>query len=187
MSFPSDEAAFDAMNKLNGKPIPGTNPMVRFRLNSASQNRNGGGAPAGAGGMREREFSLWVGDLSSEVDDYNLYRVFSEKYPSIKSAKVILDETGFCKGYGFVKFGAEDEQAKALYEMNGFTGLGAKPLRVSNAVNRTRQPQMNSYRPRNQYNNSYNQQYDNNASSYYQGADQNRRPYHGGQQNTGYY
>lgn len=82
----------------------------------------------------EREFSVWVGDLSPEVDDYNLYRVFSNKYSSIKTAKVILDSSGFSKGYGFVRFGLEEEQKSALYEMNGYIGLGSKPLKICNAV-----------------------------------------------------
>lgn len=78
VSFKADEAALDAMHKLNGKPIPGTNPVVRFRLNNASNSIRAGG---------DREFSVWVGDLTSDVDDYNLYRVFSAKYTSIKTAK----------------------------------------------------------------------------------------------------
>lgn len=84
--------------------------------------------------MLDREFSVWVGDLSSDVDDYNLYRVFSAKYTSIKTAKVILDSSGFSKGYGFVKFGLEEEQKSALYEMNGYIGLGTKPLKICSAV-----------------------------------------------------
>lgn len=80
VSFKADEAAMDAMHKLNGKPIPGTNPVVRFRLNNASNSVRAGG---------DREFSVWVGDLTSDVDDYNLYRVFSAKYTSIKTAKGI--------------------------------------------------------------------------------------------------
>ncbi|XP_058816369.1 tRNA selenocysteine 1-associated protein 1-like, partial [Topomyia yanbarensis] len=40
VSFKTDEAAIDAMHKLNGKPIPGTNPLVRFRLNSATNNQS---------------------------------------------------------------------------------------------------------------------------------------------------
>lgn len=108
-----------------GKPIPGTNPVVRFRLNSASNSKMS---------VNEREFSVWVGDLSPEVDDYNLYRIFSNKYSSIKTAKVILDSSGFSKGYGFVRFGTEEEQKSALYEMNGFIGLGSKPLKICNAV-----------------------------------------------------
>lgn len=126
VNFQSDEQAIDAMHKLNGKPIPGTNPIVRFRLNSASNSSKLPG--------NEREFSVWVGDLSSDVDDYNLYRVFSNKYASIKTAKVILDSSGFSKGYGFVRFGLEEEQKAALYEMNGYIGLGTKPLKICNAV-----------------------------------------------------
>lgn len=38
VNFMNDEQAIDAMHKLNGKSIPGTNPVVRFRLNSASNN-----------------------------------------------------------------------------------------------------------------------------------------------------
>jgi RNA recognition motif-containing protein len=47
---------------------------------------------------------------------------------------VILDGSGFSKGYGFVKFGLEDEQKNALYEMNGYIGLGSKPLKICSAV-----------------------------------------------------
>lgn len=78
--FNTDEEAIDAMHKLNGKPIPGTNPVIRFRLNSASRESK-------ANAQTERDFSLWVGDLSSDVDDYSLYRAFSLKYSSIKAAK----------------------------------------------------------------------------------------------------
>lgn len=126
VNFLSDDQSIDAMHKLNGKPIPGTNPVVRFRLNSASNSNKMPG--------NEREYSVWVGDLSSDVDDYNLYRVFSNKYSSIKTAKVILDSSGFSKGYGFVRFGMEEEQKAALYEMNGYMGLGLKPLKICNAV-----------------------------------------------------
>ncbi|XP_037927586.1 tRNA selenocysteine 1-associated protein 1 [Teleopsis dalmanni] len=126
VNFATDESALDAMHKLNGKPIPGTNPIVRFRLNSATNSYKLPG--------NDREFSVWVGDLSSDVDDYKLYKIFSTKYTSIKAAKVILDSSGFSKGYGFVHFGIEDEQKSALYEMNGFIGLGAKPIKICNAV-----------------------------------------------------
>lgn len=47
---------------------------------------------------------------------------------------VILDSSGFSKGYGFVKFGLEEEQQDALHKMNGYIGLGSKPIRICNAV-----------------------------------------------------
>lgn len=124
--FANDDEAIAAMHKLNSKPIPGTNPVVRFRLNNASNN------PGRQ--IVEREFSVWVGDLTPDVDDYNLYRVFSSKYNTIKTAKVILDNSGFSKGYGFVRFGSEDEMKDSLITMNGYVGLGTKALKISNAV-----------------------------------------------------
>ncbi|KAG5886505.1 hypothetical protein JTB14_014688 [Gonioctena quinquepunctata] len=123
--FANDEEAIDAMHKLNSKPIPGTNPMVRFRLNNASNTGRS---------LIDREFSVWVGDLSPDVDDYNLYRVFSSKYNTIKTAKVILDNSGFSKGYGFVRFGSEEEMKDSLISMNGYIGLGTKALKICNAV-----------------------------------------------------
>lgn len=102
-------------------PDPLTNFIIYFQQNRVL-------------GPTEREYSVWVGDLSPEVDDYSLYKVFAIKYNSIRSAKVILDGNGFSKGYGFVRFGALDEQSAALYEMSGYVGLGTKPLKICNAV-----------------------------------------------------
>ncbi|KAK7873570.1 hypothetical protein R5R35_009275 [Gryllus longicercus] len=124
--FSTDEAALNAMHKLNGKLIPNTtNPPVRFKLNHAGTT----GRPS-----LDREFSLWVGDLTPEVDDYTLYRTFAARYPSIRTAKVILDNTGYSKGYGFIRFANEDEQKSCLTQMNGYKGLGGKPIKISNAV-----------------------------------------------------
>lgn len=40
------------------------------------------------------EFSVFVGDLTSEVDDYQLHQFFLKKYPSCKGAKVVTDPYG---------------------------------------------------------------------------------------------
>uniref|UniRef100_A0A2H1V485 tRNA selenocysteine-associated protein 1 n=1 Tax=Spodoptera frugiperda TaxID=7108 RepID=A0A2H1V485_SPOFR len=182
--FQTDEEAIDAMHKLNGKPIPGTFPVVRFRLNTASRE-------ARANMQQEREFSVWVGDLSPDVDDYSLYRIFASKYSSIKTAKVILDSSGYTKGYGFVRFGNEEEQRNALYAMNGYTGLGSKPLKICTAVPKpkcTTTPQNPSAptTPNSTFNNGaeYNQYYDPSAywqnysawSGYYGQGDQSAAP-----------
>lgn len=127
VTFASPDQAIHVMHKLNGKPIPGTNPIVRFRLNAASNTNS-------KSDKFEREFSVWVGDLSSDVDDYSLYRVFSNRFTSIKAAKVVLDSSGFSKGYGFVRFSLEDEKCQALERMNGYVGLGTKALRLCDAV-----------------------------------------------------
>lgn len=47
---------------------------------------------------------------------------------------VVLDNNGFSKGYGFIRFGCEKEQQTALASMMGVSGLGMKPIRVSNLL-----------------------------------------------------
>lgn len=42
------------------------------------------------------EFSVFVGDLASEVDDFQLHQVF-KKYPSCKGAKVVTDQYGYSR------------------------------------------------------------------------------------------
>jgi RNA recognition motif-containing protein len=51
---------------------------VRFKLNHASTT----GKPGS-----DNDFSLWIGDLSPEVDDYQLYRLLASRYHSLRTAK----------------------------------------------------------------------------------------------------
>ena len=49
------------------------------------------------------------------MTDVELLDVFKKQYPSTKSAKVILDTvSGRTKGYGFVRFGSEEERDRAM-------------------------------------------------------------------------
>lgn len=47
---------------------------------------------------------------------------------------VVVDNSGHSKGYGFLKFGSEEEMKHCLQNMNGYTGLGSKAVKVSSAV-----------------------------------------------------
>jgi RNA recognition motif-containing protein len=42
----------------------------------------------------------------------------------------VLDENGFSKGFGFIRFSNEVEQQTAMSGMNGMAGLGGKPIKV---------------------------------------------------------
>lgn len=134
INFISDNVALTCMHKLNGKIIPGTNPPVRYKLNHNSNRLLPG----------EKNHSVWVGDLTPEIDDLQLYRFFSARFQSIVSAKVVLDDSGFSKGFGFIRFSNETEQQTALTSMMGVGGLGGKPLKVSLAVQKTKhsEPEM---------------------------------------------
>merc|ERR1740131_29991 len=126
INFANDQAAVMVMHKLNGKMMPNTNPPVRWRLNHSSNRLLPG----------EKDFSVWVGDLTPEVDDLQLYQFFSKRFQYIISAKVVLDERGLSRGFGFIRFNNEVEQQTAMTSMNGICGLGGRPIKVSLAVNR---------------------------------------------------
>jgi hypothetical protein len=128
INFDSDQTAIIAMHRMGGKIIPNSNPPVRFKLNHNSTRL----APG------EIDTSIWVGDLTPEVDDFALYRYFTTRYGTVRCAKVVLDESGFSKGYGFVRFGSEAEQQHALGSMTGEMGLGSKPIKVSMANQKNR-------------------------------------------------
>jgi len=128
INFDSDQTAIIAMHRMGGKIIPTSNPPVRFKLNHNSTRL----APG------EIDTSIWVGDLTPEVDDFQLYRYFTQRYGTVRCAKVVLDESGFSKGYGFVRFGNEQEQQHALGCMTGEMGLGSKPIKVSMANQKNR-------------------------------------------------
>ncbi|KAM6920734.1 tRNA selenocysteine 1-associated protein 1-like isoform 1-T1 [Lycodopsis pacificus] len=132
----ADEASVDrCVQRLNGKLVPGSNPPRKFKLNYATYGKRPEAGITGSDitpNTRLPEFSVFVGDLASEVDDFQLHQVF-KKYLSCKGAKVVTDQYGYSRGYGFVKFGEEGEQKKAIEECQG-TMLGGKPLRLSIAV-----------------------------------------------------
>lgn len=46
----------------------------------------------------------------------------------------MYDENGDSRGYGFVRFSDETEQKRALVEMQGVSGLGNRPIKVSHAT-----------------------------------------------------
>lgn len=127
VDFSSPAAAQKALS-LNGTMIPNSNRP--FKLNWAS----GGGLADRSRDDRGPEFSIFVGDLGPEVNEYVLVSLFQGKYPSCKSAKIMTDPiTGLSRGYGFVRFGDEGDQQRALTEMQGVY-CGNRPMRISTAT-----------------------------------------------------
>jgi len=73
--------------------------------------------------------NLYVKNLDDETDDEKLRQDFSV-YGNITSAKVMRDDKGISKGFGFVCFSTPDEATKAVTEMNGRM-VGSKPIYVA--------------------------------------------------------
>lgn len=83
---------------------------------------------------RGPEFSVFVGDLGPEVNEYVLVSLFTNRFPSCKSAKIMTDPiSGLSRGYGFVRFSDEGDQQRALTEMQGVY-CGNRPMRISTAT-----------------------------------------------------
>ncbi|RID62636.1 hypothetical protein BRARA_E01696 [Brassica rapa] len=112
VEFLSRSAAEEVLQSYSGVTMP--NAEQPFRLNWASFST--GEKRASENGP---DLSIFVGDLAPDVTDTVLLETFAV-YQSVKGAKVVIDSnTGRSKGYGFVRFGDENERSKALTEMNG--------------------------------------------------------------------
>ncbi|KAL2520966.1 Polyadenylate-binding protein RBP47C [Forsythia ovata] len=108
--------------------MPNTDQV--FRLNwatfSVGDKRSNNGS----------DLSIFVGDLSADVTDNLLHETFACKYPSVKACKVVIDaNTGRSKGYGFVRFGDENERSEAMTDMNGVY-CSSRPMRIGAATPR---------------------------------------------------
>ncbi|XP_021287461.1 polyadenylate-binding protein RBP45C isoform X1 [Herrania umbratica] len=128
IEFVSRAAAERVLQSYNGVPMP--NSEQNFRLNWAA---------LGYGEKRQDEgpdYTIFVGDLAADVSDYMLQETFKAVYPSVKGAKVVTDRTtGRSKGYGFVRFGDETEQLRAMTEMNGIY-CSTRAMRIGPAANK---------------------------------------------------
>ncbi len=142
VSFSNIQNANDALMKLNGKPIIGTQYI--FKLKWANHNKGA-------------NKSVYVGNLSPEINDIDLYNFFKKKYDSVHHANVIKDN-GNSKGYGFVLFTNESEYLDCLNEMNGVIFSGNQ-IKVKEQKKKEKNELLNS-------NNQINQIISSNRSSF---------------------
>jgi polyadenylate-binding protein len=73
--------------------------------------------------------NLYVKNLAESIDEEKLQHEFSP-FGTLTSAKIMLDEKGISRGFGFVCFSNSEESARAVGEMNGRM-LAGKPLYVA--------------------------------------------------------
>jgi polyadenylate-binding protein len=132
VSFESHEAAMKAVDDLNGTTINGhviycgraqkrkeRQAELQRRFEAEKMERY----------SKYQGVNLYVKNLEDEVDDERLRKEFS-KFGNITSAKVMSDEVGVSKGFGFVCFSSPEEATKAVTEMNGRI-IVSKPLYVA--------------------------------------------------------
>ncbi|KAJ6841175.1 polyadenylate-binding protein RBP47-like [Iris pallida] len=126
VEFSTHVAAENILQTFTGHVMPNTDQP--FRLNWASFSMGDRRADVAS------DHSIFVGDLAPDVTDTLLHETFASKYPSVKGAKVVMDSiTGRSKGYGFIRFGNDDEKAQAMTEMNGVY-CSSRPMRIGAAT-----------------------------------------------------
>lgn len=126
VEFYSHPTAEKVLQSYNGAMMPNTEQP--FRLNWATFSAGDKRSDAGS------DLSIFVGDLAADVTDTMLQETFASRFPSVKGAKVVIDSnTGRSKGYGFVRFGDENERSRAITEMNG-TYCSSRPMRLGVAT-----------------------------------------------------
>lgn len=74
--------------------------------------------------------NLFIGSLAFSTTDDSLRAHFEQVGP-VSSARVIMDrESGRSRGFGFVEFENDDDNQKAIDQLNG-KDLDGRPINVS--------------------------------------------------------
>jgi len=132
VNFDTHEQAQAAIDEMNGKEVDG-NPIYVGRAQK-KQEREKELKEMFEKLKRERMskfqgVNLYVKNLDEGIDDAKLREEFSAA-GTITSAKVMRDEKGASKGFGFVCFATPDEATKAVTELNGKM-INEKPIYVA--------------------------------------------------------
>ncbi|XP_022068941.1 polyadenylate-binding protein 1A [Acanthochromis polyacanthus] len=109
--FETQEAAERAIEKMNGMLLNDRKVFVgRFKSRKERE------AELGA---RAKEFTnVYIKNFGEDMDDEKLRELFN-KYGNAMSIRVMTDDNGKSRGFGFVSFERHEDAQKAVDEMNG--------------------------------------------------------------------
>ncbi|XP_069050943.1 polyadenylate-binding protein 1b isoform X2 [Lepisosteus oculatus] len=109
--FETQEAAERAIEKMNGMLLNDRKVFVgRFKSRKERE------AELGA---RAKEFTnVYIKNFGEDMDDEKLKEIFGKYGPAL-SIRVMTDDSGKSKGFGFVSFERHEDAQKAVDDMNG--------------------------------------------------------------------
>ncbi|CAL8298606.1 unnamed protein product [Lota lota] len=109
--FETQEAAERAIEKMNGMLLNDRKVFVgRFKSRKEREQELG---------ARAREFTnVYIKNFGEDMDDEKL-REFFGRYGNAMSIRVMTDNSGKSRGFGFVSFEHHEDAQKAVDEMNG--------------------------------------------------------------------
>lgn len=123
VNFEEVEAAERAVEALNGKEVEGSDGALYFGRAQKKQERSQLLKRQYEKKRQDQEdkyhnINLYVKNLEDVVDDDILRRAFSE-YGTITSARVMRDDSGKSRGFGFVCYSEANEATVAITTMDG--------------------------------------------------------------------
>lgn len=125
--FETEEAARNAIQKVNGMLLNGKKVYVGKFIPRAEREKE-------LGEKAKRFTNVYVKNFGDDLDDEKLYEVFSA-FGKITSHRVMTNEDGKSKGFGFVAFEEPEAAEKACDEFNG-KDLYGKTIYVGRAQKR---------------------------------------------------
>lgn len=135
-NFDTHENAIKAIENMHEKTVEGLTAEDEHLYVQRAQPRNERLVELRAKYMQRQSLgnNLYVRNFSPEFKDEDLKELFVE-FGEIKSCRVMVDEKGHGRGFGFVCFANTEQANAALREMNGRM-LNGKPLVVNIAQRR---------------------------------------------------
>lgn len=131
VNFATKEAAAAAVAGLHEKTYKDTKHVLYVQPHQSLANRKQflKGKYEQANRTKFAGTNLFIKNLGDKVDDAQLNEMFAP-FGTIKSGKVMVDESKKSKGFGFVNFENPEDATKAVSEMNNKM-INGKPLYVA--------------------------------------------------------
>jgi len=132
VNFETHEDAKKAVDEMNEKELDGKQLYVGKAQKKAERERELKDMFLKIQRERMSKYqgvNLYVKNLEENIDDEKLRQQFTAS-GTITSAKVMRDDKGNSKGFGFVCYATPEEATKAVTEMNGKM-IGTKPIYVA--------------------------------------------------------
>lgn len=124
--FESEESAINAISKVNGMLLNGKKVYVGHFVNRKERDQSVG--------EKTKEFTnVYVKNLPENIDDDDKLTKFFEEFGTVLSSRLMTDDQGKTKGFGFINFENSDDAEKACNELNGKELVTGKPLFVGRA------------------------------------------------------
>lgn len=111
VNYKSHNDAVEAVQKLDGARLSGR--VIRVSRAQQRETSSGSSNPQSSGGS-----NLYIKNLDLKVDDDSLSKEFSQ-FGQVISAKVMMDEQGISRGFGFVCFQDSNSADHAIAAMHG--------------------------------------------------------------------